>query len=182
MSYPLSAEVLLQLARDWGLSQEQQAVFLLRIGEGKSYKKVAAQLNTSASACMKRMGLVYEKFGILGKTRGKDAQLRQKLRQLVQPSYSDKFELLQQRIDRSEQVQDFCDRVEEIRHDSDRYAASDSLVQQALVEWLFKRFIALLAKDLHATAPEERLQRVIDLITQSGYCLGGESGCLLNPS
>ncbi|AFY99356.1 NB-ARC domain-containing protein [Calothrix sp. PCC 6303] len=72
----LSRNFLSQIAYEHELSPEQQQVFLMRIGDGLSYEEIAAQLNTSADACLKRMGQVYKKFNISGASRGKESKLR----------------------------------------------------------------------------------------------------------
>ncbi|WP_243146937.1 NB-ARC domain-containing protein [Scytonema sp. UIC 10036] len=64
------------MAHEHELSPEQQQVFLMRMGDGLSYEQIAAQLSTSADACLKRMGQVYRKFNISGASRGKESKLR----------------------------------------------------------------------------------------------------------
>ncbi len=66
---------LVEMARDYGLSPQQQEVFLLLFAEHLSYEEASSQLNISMSACVKRMGEVYKKFGISGSGRGKSGQL-----------------------------------------------------------------------------------------------------------
>ncbi len=66
---------LVEMARDYGLSPEQQEVFLLLFAGHLSYEEAASQLSISMSACVKRMGEVYKKFGISGSGRGKSGQL-----------------------------------------------------------------------------------------------------------
>lgn len=72
----LPREFLAQIAHDHELSKEQEDVFLLRYGEGKSYQEIATQLKTSPDACLKRMGQVYNKFNVSGSSRGKENRLR----------------------------------------------------------------------------------------------------------
>jgi LuxR family glucitol operon transcriptional activator len=72
----LPREFLAQMARDYELSKDQEDVFLLRYGENKSYQEIATQLKTSADACLKRMGQVYNKFRVSGSSRGKENRLR----------------------------------------------------------------------------------------------------------
>ncbi|OUL25448.1 RNA polymerase subunit sigma-24 [Nostoc sp. RF31YmG] len=72
----LSRNFLSQIAYEHELSPEQQQVFLMRIGDDLSYEQIAAQLSTSADACLKRMGQVYKKFDISGASRGKESKLR----------------------------------------------------------------------------------------------------------
>lgn len=72
----LSRDFLSEIGYEHELSPEQQQVFLMRIGDGLSYEEIAAQLGTSADACLKRMGQVYKKFNISGASRGKESKLR----------------------------------------------------------------------------------------------------------
>ena len=70
-----------QMARDYSLSPEQEAVFLLKISEDLSFAQIATQLHVSKAACLKRMGEVYKKFEIEGVRRGKDQRLKKLLRE-----------------------------------------------------------------------------------------------------
>lgn len=70
------AKFLSQIAREHGLSPQQEQVFLMRFEERKTYEEIAKELATSADACLKRMGLVYKKLGIDGNSRGKENKLR----------------------------------------------------------------------------------------------------------
>ncbi|HEY9596252.1 MAG TPA: RNA polymerase subunit sigma-24, partial [Cyanophyceae cyanobacterium] len=72
----LPRDFLAQMAHDHELSKEQEDVFLLRLADGKSYSKIAAELKTSPDACLKRMGQVYNKFNVSGSSRGKENRLR----------------------------------------------------------------------------------------------------------
>lgn len=72
----LPKDYLIKLSQDRGLSPDQEEVFLLRLFYKKQYKDIAAQLETSAQACQKRMGQVYRKFGIIKGARGKETRLR----------------------------------------------------------------------------------------------------------
>ena len=72
----LPRDFLTQIAHEYELSKEQEDVFLLRYGEGKSYQEIATQLKTSPDACLKRMGQVYNKFNVSGSSRGKENRLR----------------------------------------------------------------------------------------------------------
>lgn len=72
----LSFDFLVKMAHDRQLSREQEEVFLLKFGESKNYEQIARELNVSKEACLKRMGGVYDKFGIEGETRGKENRLR----------------------------------------------------------------------------------------------------------
>jgi LuxR family glucitol operon transcriptional activator len=72
----LPSDFLAQMAHEHELSKEQEDVFLLRYGEGKSYQEIATQLKTSPDACLKRMGQVYNKFNVSGSSRGKENRLR----------------------------------------------------------------------------------------------------------
>ena len=82
----LPHDFLTEIAHEHELSPEQEAVFLLRLGKGQSYEEIAAELSTSADACLKRMGQVYKKLNISGSSRGKENRLRiflnNKLKQL----------------------------------------------------------------------------------------------------
>ncbi|MEM6755415.1 MAG: sigma factor-like helix-turn-helix DNA-binding protein, partial [Cyanobacteria bacterium P01_C01_bin.38] len=72
----LPTDFLTEMAHNQELSRDQEEVFLLRMGEGKSYEEIASELNTSADACLKRMGQVYKKFNVSGSSRGKENRLR----------------------------------------------------------------------------------------------------------
>lgn len=72
----LPRNFLAQMAHDYALSKEQEAVFLLRYGEQLSYQAIAVQLQTSPDACLKRMGQIYNKFKVSGNSRGKENRLR----------------------------------------------------------------------------------------------------------
>lgn len=73
----LPRELLLEMSQKYELSLEQEEVFLLRMGEHKSYEAIAEQIgNTSPGACLKRMGMVYHKMNITGSSRGKELKLR----------------------------------------------------------------------------------------------------------
>ncbi len=89
---------LTEMAHKQELSREQEEVFLMRMGDGKSYEEIASELGTSADACLKRMGQVYKKFNVSGSSRGKENRLRifltKKLEQL---------QFNQQNNDKSEQ-------------------------------------------------------------------------------
>ncbi|MBF2017771.1 MAG: RNA polymerase subunit sigma-24 [Rivularia sp. T60_A2020_040] len=67
---------LTEMAHNHELSQEQEEVFLMRMGNGQSYEEIASELSTSPDACLKRMGQVYKKFNISGSSRGKENRLR----------------------------------------------------------------------------------------------------------
>lgn len=67
---------LVQMAHEHELSKDQKQVFLMRIGDGTEYEQIAQELQTSADACLKRMGQVYRKFNIDGSSRGKENKLR----------------------------------------------------------------------------------------------------------
>lgn len=79
-----SRQFLIQMAHDRELSPEQEEVFLLRFAENMEYEEIAQKLQTSEGACLKRMGQVYNKFGIDGFTRGKENRLRIYLHSQVQ--------------------------------------------------------------------------------------------------
>jgi LuxR family glucitol operon transcriptional activator len=81
----LPRDFLIQMAHKHELSQPQEAVFLLRFADGQSYQEIAAQLNTSPAACLKRMGEVYNKFKVSGGHRGKENRLRIALLNQLQP-------------------------------------------------------------------------------------------------
>ncbi len=69
-------DFLTEMAHKHELSQEQEEVFLMRMGNGQSYEQIAFDLGTSADACLKRMGQVYKKFNVSGNSRGKENRLR----------------------------------------------------------------------------------------------------------
>jgi serine/threonine-protein kinase len=72
----LSSTFLNEIAYKHRLSPDQIKVFLLRFGEDKDYEEIAQLLETSAGACLKRMGQVYTKFSIPGYSRGKESLLQ----------------------------------------------------------------------------------------------------------
>ncbi|MBC6477127.1 MAG: hypothetical protein EBE86_021640 [Hormoscilla sp. GUM202] len=65
----LSHKFLVQMAHLHQLTPEQEQVFLLKFAEHKRYQEIARELGISKEACLKRMGAIYEKFGIEGDTR-----------------------------------------------------------------------------------------------------------------
>lgn len=71
------------LSSTYGLSEDQEIVFLLRFMENCSNEQIAARLDISVPACAKRMGEVYRKFGITGKARGKEQRLRAWLHEMA---------------------------------------------------------------------------------------------------
>ena len=75
-------DFLIQIAERFGLSSDQTDVFVRRFGGKENYTQIAKDLGTTPSACIKRMGHVYEKFSIYGKSRGKQNLLRQELSKL----------------------------------------------------------------------------------------------------
>lgn len=70
------SDFLTEMAHKHELSQDQEEVFLMRMGNGQSYEEIASELGTSADACLKRMGQVYKKFNVSGSSRGKENRLR----------------------------------------------------------------------------------------------------------
>ncbi len=82
----LPRQFLIQMARAYQLSPDQEEVFLLRLADQKEYDTIADKLKTSKGACLKRMGQVYNKFGFGGLTRGKENRLRNYLIELYQQS------------------------------------------------------------------------------------------------
>ena len=76
ISLHLPQDFLVQMAHEKGLSPEQMKVLILRFSDQKEYSEIAAQLNTSSGACLKRMGQVYRKFGVEGEARGKEGKLQ----------------------------------------------------------------------------------------------------------
>jgi tetratricopeptide (TPR) repeat protein len=72
----LPRNFLTQMAHEHELSLEQEEVFLMRMADGRSYEQIASEVGTSADACLKRMGQVYQKFDISGNSRGKENKLR----------------------------------------------------------------------------------------------------------
>ena len=77
----LTKSFLLQAARDHSLTQKQIEVFLRKILEDLPYDAIATQIQVSKPACLKRMGEVYDKFGIEGSSRGKEQRLKKVLRE-----------------------------------------------------------------------------------------------------
>jgi tetratricopeptide (TPR) repeat protein len=69
-------DFLVRIAHQYELSKDQEEVFLLRYGEGLSYEVISDRLNTSQTACLKRMGQVYTKLKVSGVSRGKENRLR----------------------------------------------------------------------------------------------------------
>ncbi|MGB3650177.1 MAG: NB-ARC domain-containing protein [Rivularia sp. (in: cyanobacteria)] len=86
------------MAHKHELSQDQEEVFLMRMGNGQSYEEIASELGTSADACLKRMGQVYKKFNVSGSSRGKENRLRifltREWEQLKTNRHEDNSELL----------------------------------------------------------------------------------------
>ncbi len=72
----LERKFLEKMARTYSLSADQEEVFLLRFAEGMEYDEIIKRVNTSRGACLKRMGNVYDKFHIQGRSRGKETKLR----------------------------------------------------------------------------------------------------------
>lgn len=72
----LERKFLEKMARTYSLSADQEEVFLLRFAEGMEYDEIIKRVNTSRGACLKRMGNVYDKFNIQGRSRGKETKLR----------------------------------------------------------------------------------------------------------
>jgi len=71
----IPSNFLSQMAHAYRLSPEQEDVLVRRFAQHQDYETIASELNTSHSACLKRMGQVYQKFGIPGNTRGKETLL-----------------------------------------------------------------------------------------------------------
>jgi tetratricopeptide (TPR) repeat protein len=71
-----SHEFLYQIASTYGLTSDQNTVFLKRFLDNKSHQEIANDLGISVSAGLRRMAEVYKKFNINGKSRGKDGELR----------------------------------------------------------------------------------------------------------
>ena len=86
ISLHLPQDFLIQMAHVKGLSPEQMKVLILRFSDQKEYSEIAAQLNTSSGACLKRMGQVYKKFGVEGEARGKEGKLQNYLLKMYQQS------------------------------------------------------------------------------------------------
>lgn len=75
----LTEPFLLQSARNHSLTSKQEKVFILKILQNLPYQEISQQLSISEAACLKRMGEVYDKFGIKGRGRGKEQRLRKAL-------------------------------------------------------------------------------------------------------
>ncbi len=92
------SDFLTEMAHKHELSQDQEEVFLMRMGNGQSYEEIASELDTSADACLKRMGQVYKKFKVSGSSRGKENRLRifltREWEQLKTNRHEDNSELL----------------------------------------------------------------------------------------
>ncbi|MEM8808918.1 MAG: NB-ARC domain-containing protein [Cyanobacteria bacterium P01_G01_bin.38] len=71
-----SANFLRRVSSTYGLTQEQEEVFLRRILQNKSHQEISSELEINVSACLRRMAEVYKKFEIGGKGRGKNGALR----------------------------------------------------------------------------------------------------------
>jgi predicted NACHT family NTPase len=71
----LPREFLSQVAEQYGLSQEQQQVFLAKFGSDKSDQKIMDACNISDGTLRYRLGEIYRKFSIAGKGTGKAHQL-----------------------------------------------------------------------------------------------------------
>ncbi|BBC25588.1 hypothetical protein [Pseudanabaena sp. ABRG5-3] len=72
---------LIQTAYEHNLSPEQEEVLIHKFAHQQTYEQMSNALGISKEACIKRMGGVYEKFGIIGDTRGKENRLRIFLKQ-----------------------------------------------------------------------------------------------------
>ena len=92
------SDFLTGMAHKHELSQDQEEVFLMRMGNGQSYEEIASELDTSADACLKRMGQIYKKFKVSGSSRGKENRLRifltREWEQLKTNRHEDNSELL----------------------------------------------------------------------------------------
>lgn len=77
--YELPEAYLQQQAVQAGLTPDQATVFIRKFQSTQSNRAIAAELNISVNACVQRLGEIYQKFGIEGRGRGKEIQLRQQL-------------------------------------------------------------------------------------------------------
>lgn len=77
----LTKEFLLHKSRQWGLTGEQEEVFVRKFGQGQSNRDVAESLGISINACVQCLGEIYKKAAIQGNSRGKAHRLRSDLLQ-----------------------------------------------------------------------------------------------------
>ncbi|NER08763.1 MAG: hypothetical protein F6K17_42690 [Okeania sp. SIO3C4] len=159
MSNYFSPEFLTKVAQEKGLSHEQQDVFVPRFSENKDYDEIARELGTSHQACLKRMGLVYKKFDIDGKSRGKESRLRKKLVDLSQLDTS--LEKMKRLYIEAKRIQD----------NPSRYITEEPLSQQALSNFLLNQFINLLPSVVTEQVFDKRLSVIVDIITKVGFVL-----------
>jgi DNA-binding CsgD family transcriptional regulator len=146
-----------QIAQEHDLSPDQTDVFLRRFGHSKSYEAIAAELGTSPSACLKRMGNVYEKFDIKGRGRGKESLLRQRL--LEASNTQEEWLLNSSKVEASKQtfqsphlfndpiegLNDFCSDLERMeRKDSLSSLEENPDLEQVVGKFVLDRFINIL--------------------------------------
>ncbi|MEM9816187.1 MAG: hypothetical protein AAF827_07265, partial [Cyanobacteria bacterium P01_D01_bin.6] len=135
----LTPDFLRQIARDYGLSTEQEEVFVPKLSENLSYDEVADRLHISKPACLKRMGEVYKKFEIVGRGRGKEQRLRELLLTLARElRKSDEVVSLSQQIGQGVSENPKTTSSNKISSQAERVAASKQSSQsfaRSLWEW-----------------------------------------------
>lgn len=72
---PLPRDFLIEMARKYALSPEQEDAFVIWFSSNKTELEIATELHITNSALTTRMGHVYKKFGINGKGPGKYGRL-----------------------------------------------------------------------------------------------------------
>lgn len=105
----LPKEFLIDIARKYELSPEQEEVFVVVFSSQKSDLEIAVKLHVSDSAFRTRMSNVYKKFSIKGKGPGK----RAKLLNFLLDKYRDSNVFESNKIELSEE--NITDLVEKIR-------------------------------------------------------------------
>jgi|688.fasta_scaffold40447_6 hypothetical protein len=110
---------LIQTAYEHELSPEQEEVLIHKFAHKQTYEQMSHALSISKEACIKRMGGVYEKFGIVGDTRGKENRLRIFLKQRYDhqqesQSFFNTHSLSENLKNETKSVNQLKDRVEEL--------------------------------------------------------------------
>ncbi|ARV58561.1 hypothetical protein BZZ01_07835 [Nostocales cyanobacterium HT-58-2] len=174
----LPREFLSQVAERYGLSQEQQQVFLAKFGNDKSDQEIMDAFHITNGTVRYRLGEIYRKFRITGKGPGKAHKLltfltkeSQKFTALVSPSSNastsanDLDALVREvREKRHEKIQDQCGTMRMLHISqpvatSDIYTDVNILEQVTSLQW---REISDLPQDFNPESDDfDRLNRVV---------------------
>lgn len=125
---PLPPDFLIELAKRYELSEEQQEAFVARFSTSADERKVAEVLSISESALGSRMSGVYNKFSISGKGPGKFRKLHDVLLKEFQKNNPSKAALVEN-VSNNE----LDDLVREVRDRCSRYLLSNNNI------WLYNR-------------------------------------------